>query len=116
MPTVESCLDEAMDLGSMELAMLSEGNVEQAEALALDRGRVLDMAWRGKGRISQDIFLDKMERLQAMHALINSEARRLHKMLKEDLIRARKQGQGLSGYRNSMPSASPEARFVKARG
>ncbi len=116
MQMVESYLDEALDLGRMELAMLTEGNVEQAEALATDRGRLLDMAWRGRGRISEDMFMDKMEKMQALHALVNVEARRLHKMLKEDLLRTRKQGQGLSGYRGTLPSAAQEARFIKTTG
>ncbi|SMP67844.1 hypothetical protein [Desulfonatronum lacustre] len=113
---VESYLDEALDLGRLELNMLTEGNVEQAEALANDRGRLLDMAWHGRGRISQDIFLNKMEQLQAVHSQVSAEARRLHKLLKDDLLRTRRQSQGYSGYRNSMPTAVSEAKFVQLKG
>ena len=116
MRTVESYLDEALDLGRMELSMLMEGNVEQAEALASDRGRLLDMAWQGRGRISQEVFLTKMEQMQAMHSQVSAEARRLHKLLKDDLLRTRRQGQGLSGYRNSLPATAREAKFVQTTG
>ncbi len=113
---VETYLDEALDLGRLELNMLTEGNVEQAEALANDRGRLLDMAWHGRGRISQDVFLNKMEQLQVLHSQVSAEARRLHKMLKDDLLRTRRQSHGFSGYRNSMPTATSEARFVQMKG
>ncbi|SDB39482.1 hypothetical protein SAMN05660653_01874 [Desulfonatronum thiosulfatophilum] len=115
MQTIEFCLDEALDLGKMELDLLVEGNIEEAEALANDRGRLLDMAWQGRGRVSQEVFLDKMEKLQAVHSMVSAEARRLHKLLKEDLIRTRKKGQGFSGYRSGM-SATQEARFINKTG
>ena len=116
MRTVESYLDEALDLGRMELSMLMEGNVEQAEALASDRGRLLDMAWQGRGRITQEAFLTRMEQLRSMHTQISAEARRLHKLLKDDLLRTRRQSQGFSGYRNSLPDSLQEARFLKTSG
>ncbi|WP_045221053.1 hypothetical protein [Desulfonatronum thioautotrophicum] len=116
MDTVETYLEEALDLSHRELSLLTEGDVEQAEALANDRGRLLDMAWRGRGRISQDVFLAKMEQLQSVHNQVSAEARRLHKMLKDDLLRTRRQNQGYSGYCNSMPAAQPEARFVQTKG
>ncbi|GAB6057352.1 hypothetical protein [Desulfonatronum parangueonense] len=115
MQSIESCLDEALDLGKMELNMLVEGNIEEAEALANDRGRLLDMAWQGRGRVSPEVFLDKMEKLRTVHSMVNTEARRLHKLLKEDLIRTRKKGQGFSGYRGGMSSAQ-EARFINKTG
>lgn len=116
MESIEAYLDEALDLSRMELNMLLDGEVGQAEALAQDRGRLMDMAWSGRARISQDQFLKKMEQLKAMHDNVYIEAKRLHKMLKDDLLRIRKQGQLLSGYR---PNASPsmrEARFVNKKG
>jgi hypothetical protein len=113
---VDSFLDEALDLGRMELSMLTDGNIEQAEALANDRGRLLDMAWRGRGRISQDQFLDKMEQMKTMHSLANMEAMRLHKLLKDDLLRIRKQGKRLSGYRDGASPSLEDARFLKKTG
>lgn len=116
MQNVETCLDEALDLGRRELSLLTEGDVEQAEALANDRGRLLDMAWRGRGRISQQAFLAKMEQLQIIHNQVSAEARKLHKLLKEDLLRTRRQNQVYSGYRNSTSPKNPEARFVQVKG
>lgn len=116
MDTVDMYLEEALDLGRRELSLLAEGDVEQAEALANDRGRLLDLAWHGRGRISQDIFLTKMEQLQAVHNQVRAEARRLHKLLKDDLLRTRRHSQGYTGYRNRSLTANPEARFIQMKG
>jgi hypothetical protein len=116
MEFLDAYLDEALDLSRMELSMLTEGDVEQAEILAQDRGRLMDMAWRGRNRISQDQFLKKMEHLKTMHDSVQLEARRLHKLLKDDLMRVRKQGQFLSGYRPNASAVMPEARFVSKQG
>lgn len=116
MEHVDFSLNDALDLARMELNMLTEGDVEQAETLAQDRGRLLEMAWRGRGRVSKDQFLNKMEQLKVLQDATHLEAKRLHKLLKDDLLRIRKQGQMLSGYR---PNASPsmrEARFVSRKG
>jgi hypothetical protein len=116
MEPAASNIDEALDLGQMELNMLADGNVEQAEALAADRGRLLDMAWHGRGRVSEEQFLKKMEQMKIMHAQIDSEARRLHKMLKDDLLRTRRKGQGFAGYRSAVASPMPGAKFLSMQG
>lgn len=116
MESVEAYLDEALDLSRLELDMLTEGDVERAEALARDRGRLMDMAWRGRRSVSQDQFLKKMKQLHALHECAHAEARRLHKLLKDDLLRIRKQGQLLSGYRPSVSSSTQEARFISRQG
>lgn len=115
MDMVESCLDDALELSRLELHMLAQGDVEQAEALAQDRGHLLEMAWRGRGRVSKDQFLQKMEQLLSLHDAARLEAKRLHRLLKDDLLRARKQGQMLAGYRPVSPSMQ-EARFVSRKG
>jgi hypothetical protein len=116
MEPAEAYIDEALDLGQMEMNMLTEGNVEQAEALAADRGRLLDMAWQGRGRVSQEQFMQKMEQMKSMHAQIDAEARRLHKMLKDDLLRTRKKGQGFAGYRGALAASMPGAKFLSMQG
>lgn len=117
MDTVEAYLDEALDLSNMELSMLTEGDVEQAEALAQDRARLVEMAWRGRARVSKDQFLNRLEQLKTVHDNAHAEAKRLHKILKDDLLRIRKQGQLLSGYRSSVADPlAQEARFISKQG
>lgn len=116
MEPVEAYLDEALDLSRLELDMLTEGDVERAEALARDRGRLMDMAWRSRRGISQDQFLRKVQQLHALHESAHVEAKRLHKLLKDDLLRIRKQGQALSGYHPNISSSEQEARFISKQG
>jgi len=116
MEAVEAYLDEALDLSRLELDMLAEGDVERAETLARDRGRLMDMAWRGRKSVSQDQFLKKMKQLHALHESAHVEAKRLHKLLKDDLLRIRKQGQALSGYHPNVSFSEQEARFISKQG
>jgi hypothetical protein len=113
---VEACLDKALDLSRLELNMLTEGDIAGAEALARDRGRLMDMAWRSRKSIPQEQFLKKMKQLNVLHESAHVEAKRLHKLLKDDLLRIRKQGQLLSGYRPQVSSAMQEAHFVSKQG
>ncbi|HDQ41064.1 MAG TPA: hypothetical protein ENN39_08575 [Desulfonatronum sp.] len=116
MESIDAYLDEALDLSRVELSMLAEGDVQQAEILARDRGRLMDMAWRGRNRISQEQFLEKVEQLRKLHDNVQHEARRLHKLLKDDLMRVRKQGQFFTGCRPQASSLTQEARFISKQG
>jgi hypothetical protein len=109
-------LDEALNLSKLELDLLFAGDVERAEALARDRGRLMDLAWRERRSIPQEQFLKKMRQLHALHEGAHLEAKRLHKLLQDDLLRIRKQGQLRSGYCPQVSSAMQEARFVSKQG
>lgn len=116
METAQTYLDEALDLSKMELSMLTDGDVAQAEALAQDRARLMEMAWRGRTRVCKEQFLEKMELLKTVHERAQNEAKRLHKLLKDDLIRTRKQKTMFSSYRPSTVHSTREARFISKQG
>jgi len=117
---VEAYLDEALDLSKLELDLLIkgdlEGDLERAEALARDRGRLMDMAWRSRKSVPQDQFLKKIKQLHVSHENAHVEAKRLHKLLKDALLRIRKQGQILSSYRPGTFSPVQETRFISKQG
>lgn len=116
MESAETYLDEALNLSRLELSMLTDGDVVQAEALAQDRAKLMEMAWRGRTRVCKEQFLEKLEVLKTVHERAQNEAKRLHKLLKDDLIRTRKQGMMLTSYRPSAAHSMQEARFISKQG
>ncbi len=95
-------LDEALATGERELHCLLAGEIEEAEQLAKDRGRLLEMAWRSADPESVGLLRDKLHKLKNLQGQLTVEARRLHAELKTDLQRAKQENQRLSGYRTTV--------------
>jgi hypothetical protein len=105
-------IDMALEVGEQELASLLAGDVEEAERLAFDRGKLMEEAWqmRESDKVSQ--LRDKLLRLQTLQGQLTSEARRLHETLKKDLKMAKKENERLSGYRSNVVATPTASRFV----
>ncbi len=95
-------LEAALSAGERELHCLLAGEIEEAEKLAQDRGRLLELAWRSADPEGIGLLRDKLFKLKNLQGQLTTEARRLHAELKSDLQRAKQENQRLSGYRTSV--------------
>lgn len=112
MPEQGDIMDEVLETGRKELAMLATGDVEQAEALAHERATLMEQAWRMRDPTKISALKHKLLQLQSLQGQITAEARRLHAAIKRDLLRARQENQRLTGYRASLKTSGLGARFI----
>ncbi|WP_246287729.1 hypothetical protein [Desulfolutivibrio sulfoxidireducens] len=105
-------IDMALEVGERELASLLAGDIEEAERLAFDRGKLMEEAWRMRESDKASQLHDKLMRLQSLQGQLSSEAKRLHETLKKDLKHAKKENERLSGYRSSGGKPPPVSRFL----
>lgn len=108
-------LDQALEKGERELACLQAGEVEEAEKLAFDRGRLMEEAWRMRDADRAGLLKEKLVRLQSLQGRLTTEAKRLHETLREDLLKAKKENQRFSGYKSTVKPTPLESRFVDKR-
>ncbi len=109
-------LEAALVAGEKELHCLLAGEIEEAETLAKDRGRLLEMAWRSADPESIGLLRDKLFKLKNLQGQLTVEARRLHAELKSDLQRAKQENQRLSGYRTSVRPNPAVRRYLDKAG
>lgn len=110
-------IDEALNLGRMELGFLSEGDVFEAEKLSKERERILDEAIGDLDRDNLEKLADKLVEMKSLHDEITGEARKLHSSLKRDLAHIKKSNKRLAGYSfgsGNMPRLARE-RFVSKK-
>jgi hypothetical protein len=93
-----SRLEEALRIGEIELDRLQAGEVEEAETLARDRGRLLSEALSRREGVSLEELTEKLTQLKRLQGRISSEALQLKSSLREDLKKARRENKRLSGY------------------
>jgi len=106
-------LDQALDVGMRELECLVSGEVEEAERLAAERGRLIGMLNEYKPiPEAVDFLREKLLKLQSLQGQLTNEARKLHSKLKEDLKRTKQENRRLSGYGGSFRSGKPPSRFI----
>lgn len=109
-------LEAALVAGERELHCLLAGEIEEAEALAKDRGRLLEMAWCSTDPDSIGQLRDKLLKLKNLQGQLTVEARRLHAELQTDLQRAKQENQRLSGYRSSVRPNPAVRRYLDKAG
>ena len=109
-------LEAALATGERELHYLLAGEIEEAEKLAKDRGRLLDMAWRCADPESIGQLRDKLHKLKNLQGQLTVEARRLHAELQTDLQRAKQENQRLSGYRTTVRPNPAVRRYLDKAG
>lgn len=109
-------LEAALVAGERELHCLLAGEIEEAEMLAKDRGRLLEMAWRSADPESIGQLRDKLLKLKNLQGQLTVEARRLHAELQSDLQRAKQENQRLSGYRTSVRPNPAVRRYLDKAG
>jgi len=106
-------LDQALDVGMRELECLVSGEVEEAERLAAERGRLISMLGEYRPKPEAIDFLrEKLLKLQSLQGQLTNEARKLHTKLKDDLKRTKLENRRLCGYRSSVRNGKPESRFI----
>jgi len=109
-------LEAALVAGERELHCLLAGEIEEAEALAKDRGQLLEMAWRSTDPDGIAQLRDKLLKLKNLQGQLTVEARRLHAELQTDLQRAKQENQRLSGYRTSVRPNPAVRRYLDKAG
>lgn len=109
-------LEAALATGERELHYLLAGEIEEAEKLAKDRGRLLEMAWRCADPESIGMLRDKLHKLKNLQGQLTVEARRLHAELQTDLQRAKQENQRLSGYRTTVRPNPAVRRYLDKAG
>lgn len=118
MQTALCLLDQAIELGRRELGFLEEGEVDGAERLAQDRGRLLREALAAKaaaGEQGLDDYCGRLKELKGLHGLIIEQAHRLHEVLHKDLIRSRQERRRLNGYGGVGRISGPTDRFISRK-
>lgn len=106
MTVTQSLLDEALRLGDLELQMLADGELEQAEETAVQRGQLIAEAlevsqYAAKERSSSQELAElrqKLEQLMALQGRLTSEARELHREVRSELMRTRQESSRFAGY------------------
>jgi hypothetical protein len=106
-------LDQALDVGMRELECLVSGEVEEAERLAAERGRLIGLLTEHNPRPEVVDFLrEKLLKLQSLQGQLTNEAKKLHAKLKEDLKRTKLENKRLCGYGTSVRGGRIESRFI----
>ena len=109
-------LDQALDLGEQELKHLAAGRVLEAETMARERSRIMDIAFHAPDSSSQSMFLEKLGLLQSLQGRLSLEARRLHESIKAELQRSRQEGARMSGYHKAVQVTTGHSRFISKQG
>jgi hypothetical protein len=111
-------LDKALELGRQELAHLTAGDVDKAEAVAFGRDSLLNEALSEENLSSPepqnlDDLLGRLTALKELQARIIDEAGRLHRDLGEQMRRADKEQKRHVGYgRAARPTPRVQSRFI----
>ncbi len=95
-------LDEAYSLGEQELQHLLGEDLDQMAETAEQRNRLVKEALRvSTVELTEDNeaeFLEKVRRLERQHGMLFTEARKLHKRLREDLAKLKKENKRITAY------------------
>jgi hypothetical protein len=109
-------LDEALELGRKELALLADGDVDGVWEASLARSRLLDQAWSERDGVDVDQLLGKLKRLKELQGQMTSDAKRLRDDLRADLARVKQEGKRFSGYASATKVTPLASRFVSKKG
>ncbi len=109
-------LDQALEAGERELACLLAGEVEEAEKLAFDRGKLVEEAWRMRGAGEVGALKEKLLRLQSLQGRLSVEAKRLHETLRRDLKKAKCENKRFSGYKTTVTPRPVVNRYLNKIG
>jgi hypothetical protein len=111
-------LDQALEMGRRELALLADGEVEQAGELSGSRDALLDRVLV-KGALSDpasenlDGLVRRLAELKDLQARIIGEATRLHQDIGAKLRRNGQENKRFAGYgRAARPAPRIQSRFI----
>lgn len=108
-------LDEALELGRKELALLADGDVEGVWEASQARGQLLDQAWSEREGVDVDQLLGKLKRLRELQGQMTTDAKRLRDDLRADLARVKQEGKRFSGYATATKVTPLASRFVSKK-
>ncbi len=91
-------LDQAMVIGKQELALLGEGDVEAAEPLAKERGRLVSEACACLSSAEKSEVMDRLIQLKELQGLITASAVELWEDVRGQIGRTKKEVKRFSAY------------------
>jgi len=109
-------LDEALELGRKELALLADGDVEAVRESSRARNDLMNQAWDQRDGVDVEQLMGKLRRLRELQGQMTSDARRLRDDLRADLARVRQEGRRFSGYASASKITPLASRFVSKKG
>ncbi|GAU09916.1 hypothetical protein [Desulfoplanes formicivorans] len=113
MKDTDTLVQQAFDLGELELACLRAGDMNQAGSMARERKALVERLCALKAHAG---LARKLRQLQKQQTRLTHEARELQERLKQELLRVRGQSKRYGGYRNAATVTSPSSRFLNKRG
>lgn len=116
MSGADRLLDEAYDIGRREYDCLIEGDVDQVEGLAKERGKLIQEALDGFSGEPLDLFVEKLQRLSSLQGALSEEAKRLHASIKADLLKLRQENRRMTGYQGATRFTPLASKFLNKRG
>jgi len=111
-------LNQALEMGNLELAHLAAGEVDKAEELAFGRGGVMDQALSGDTLGAPegdclDSLVAKLEELKALQARIIDEATRLRRSMGQEILRTDQEQKRHQGYGKAVrPTPRIRSNFI----
>jgi len=115
-------LDQAIEMGTQELAHLAAGDVDKAEEVAFGRDGVMNAALaddnlRGPEAECLDSLVAKLEELKTLQARIIAEATRLRRSLGQEIMRTGKEQKRHQGYGRAVrPTPRIRSTFISKNG
>ena len=106
--------ERIMGLCREELASIGERDTERLCSVLLEREQAIGMYVNDESARQDEAFLDKLEQIRDMNAMLRHEARKLHQSLKDELLKLRREHQRITGYRNGA-MVTPLGRSVVSR-
>ena len=94
-------LEQALDIGELELQYLTAGQVDGVEELSQRRFNLLDEAWERQSADCLDEFRDKFMAMQDLQVRLSDAAVRLHEVLRDELKKNRQENTRRHGYQQT---------------
>lgn len=117
MPETLELLDQAIELGRKELKYLEIGDVMKAQDICGERDRLTQEALNNNDHEQRSDVILKVDMLRELQENITAEARKLHALLKSDILKVRKKTKVFSAYNGTVRRSGISAnRYVNKTG
>ena len=94
-------IEQALDIGELELQYLAAGQVDGVEELSARRFSLLDEAWERQSEDCLDEFREKFLAMQDLQVRLSEAAVRLHEVLRDELKKNRRENTRQHGYQQT---------------
>ena len=99
-----------------EMASIRDQDTQRLCSVLREREEAVELFMRGEASGQDADFLDKLEKIRDMNAMLSREARLLHQSLKEELLKLRQENRRISGYRSGATVTPLERRVISRKG